>query len=69
MDWYNRHTIYIATKEWQRRKHRKKRINKKWAKRYGTYEVNLMPHGKIMMTDDGAIWMTRKTWQQLKSTF
>lgn len=24
MEWYMGHPIYIATKEWQRRKHRKK---------------------------------------------
>ena len=60
------HPIYIATKEWQRRKHRKKRINKKWLKRYGTYELNLMPHEQVLMMDDGTIWMTKKTWLQLK---
>ena len=33
--------VIITTKKVQNRKHRKKRINKKWAKRYGysTYEV------------------------------
>ena len=44
MEWYQGYPVYIATKEWQKRKHRKKRINKKWLKRYGTYELNLMPH-------------------------
>ena len=67
MDWYQGHPIYIATKEWQKRKHRKKRINKKWLKRYGTYELNLMPHNQVMMTCEGVIWMTKKTWEQLKS--
>ena len=38
---YFGHPIYFATKEFQRRKHRKKRINKKWLKRYGTYEINI----------------------------
>ena len=66
MEWYLGHPIYIATKEWQRRKHRKKRINKKWLKRYGTYELNLMPHEQVLMMDDGVIWMTKKTWLQLK---
>lgn len=63
---YMGYPIYIATKEWPRRKHRKKRINKKWLKRYGTYELNLMPHEQVLMMDDGAIWMTKKTWLQLK---
>lgn len=58
--------IYIATKEWQKRKHHKKRINKKWLKRYGTYELNMMPHNEIVMMDDGVIWMTKKTFEQFK---
>ena len=64
---YAGHPIYIATKEWQRRKHRKKRINKKWLKRYGTCEINMMPHNQIIMMDNGVIWMTKHTWEQLKS--
>ena len=61
------HPIYIATQEFQRRKHRKKRINKKWRKRYGCYELNLMPHNKIVMTDNGVIWMTKRTFENIKS--
>ena len=57
--------IHIATKEIQRRKHHKKRINKKWLKRYGTYEINMMPHNKVVMMD-GAIWMTKRTYEVLK---
>lgn len=56
--------IYIATKKHQRRKHHKKRINKKWQKRYGYYEYNMMPHGQVMMMDD-AIYMTEKTYREL----
>lgn len=58
--------IYIATQEFQRRKHPKKRINKKWRKRYGTVELNSMPHGEIVMMDNGTIWMTKRTYQELK---
>lgn len=65
MEWYTGHPIYIATKEWQRRKHRKKRINKKWLKRYDLYELNMMPHGEVMMMDDGVIYMTKRTYQEL----
>lgn len=54
--------IYIATTEIQRRKHHKKRINKKWRKRYGMIELNSMPHGEVVMMDNGAIWMTKKTY-------
>lgn len=63
---YFGHPIYIATKEFQRRKHRKKRINKKWLKRYGTHEINMMPHNKIVMMDDGTIWMTKRTYEVFK---
>lgn len=58
--------IYIATKEIQVRKHHKKRINKKWQKRYGYFEINMMPHNDVVMTDDGVLYMTKKTYQKLK---
>ena len=58
--------IYIATQEFQRRKHKKKRINKKWRKRYGTVELNSMPHGEIVMMDNGVIWMTKRTFEQIR---
>ena len=57
--------IYIATKKIQRRKHHKKRINKKWQKRYGFYEMNMIPHGQIVMMGNGVIWMTEKTYKEL----
>ena len=58
--------IYIATKEVQCRKHPKKRINKKWRKRYGVIELNSMPHEKVIMMYNGVFWMTKKTYQELK---
>ena len=59
--------IYIATKEVQRRKHRKKRINKKWQKRYGMIEYNSMPHGEIIFNEiDRVFYMTKKTLQELQ---
>ena len=57
--------IYIATKEIQRRKHHKKRINKKWKKRYGMIELNRMPHGEVVIMDNGVIWMTKRTFEVL----
>ena len=60
--------IYIASKEIQRRKHHKKRINKKWLKRYGMIELNSMPHGEIVMMDNGVIWMTKRTFENLKKS-
>lgn len=58
--------IYIATKEIQRRTHRKRRINKKWAKRYGYIEINMMPHNSVVKMDNGVIWMTKRTFEELK---
>ena len=58
------HPIYIATKKYQRRKHHKKRINKKWQKRYGYVEYNMMPHGQVMLMNN-EIWMTEKTYREL----
>ena len=57
--------IYFATKEIQRRKHKKKRINKKWLKRYGCYEIDLMPHGQVILMNDGIIYMTKRTYREL----
>ena len=62
-------SIYIATKEVQRRKHPKKRINKKWRKRYGVIEYNLMPHGKVIFNEiDQMFYMTKKTLQELQNS-
>lgn len=61
------YSVYIATNEYQRRKHHKKRINKKWRKRYGVIENNLMPHGKIVVNEfDRALYMTKKTFEKLR---
>ena len=57
---------YIATKEVQRRKHHKKRINKKWRKRYRMIELNSMPHGEVIMMDNGVLWMTKRTFEQIR---
>lgn len=65
-DIFNSYQIYCATKEYQVRKHKKKRINKKWRKRYGCYEFNMMPHNEIAIMDNKVIWMTKKTFEELK---
>lgn len=61
--------IYIATKCIQKRKHKKKRINKKWQKRYGYYEINYMPHNEIVTMDDGTVFMTKRTFEKMKSNW
>ena len=52
----------------QRRKHKKKRINKKWLKRYG-YKVDIhkscLEDGKIVKIPDGLI-MNQRTYNLLK---
>ena len=59
--------IFIATKEFQRRKHHKKRINKKWKKRYGVIEYNSMPHGQVVFNErDRVLYMTKKTFEEVK---
>ena len=66
LDEYLGHPVYLATQEFPRRQHRKKRINKKWRKRYGCYELNMMPHGEVVMMDNGVIWMTKRTWLEIE---
>lgn len=67
VEFYNGFPVYIATKEVQKRKHHKKRINKKWKKIYGYHECNTMPHGMILF-DEGAntYIMTKKTFNTLR---
>lgn len=48
----------------QVRKHKKKRINKKWLKRYGTYCEMLDP-GEVVLVD-GQLLMSRRTYNKLK---
>lgn len=53
----------MITKDMQARKHRKKRINKKWLKQYGHKAVS--DDAKVYMTND-AIFMTRRCFKRLK---
>lgn len=62
---YMGYTVHIATKEYQRRRHHKKRINKKWLKRYGVIEINMMPDGQVIKINNELL-MTKKTFQDLK---
>lgn len=67
LGFYDGIPVYIATKEFQRRKHRKKRINKKWLKRYGVIELNSMPHGEVVFNEvDRVLYMTKKTFEEIK---
>lgn len=53
----------MITKDVQARKHRKKRINKKWLKRYGHKAVP--DDTKVYVTND-AIFMTKRCYEKLK---
>lgn len=57
--------VRIATRRFQNRKHRKRRINKKWLKRYGYTEFNYMPHDEAVLAN-GFLYMTRQTFDKLK---
>ena len=61
----NSRPIIIVTQEFQRRKHHKKRINKKWRKRYGVIELNRLPHGHVIITSD-CLYMTKRTFEEIK---
>jgi len=60
--------IIITTRVQQLRKHRKRRINKKWRKRYGVMEYNPIPEGQIVV-HDGTMYMSRKDFYLLEQTF
>ena len=57
--------IHIATKKHQNKKHHKRRINKKWAKRYGVTEYDMVPPGKPIIID-GVLYITQKDFDLLK---
>lgn len=62
---YAGYTLYasdLITKKVQRRSHRKRRINKKWRKRYGYKYV--LDHGKVLLMGD-SIFATPKTIEKL----
>lgn len=60
--------IIITTRVQQLRKHRKRRINKKWRKRYGVMEYNPIPEGQIVVYD-GTMYMSRKDFYLLEQAF
>lgn len=52
------------TKDVQARRHKRKRINKKWLKRYGFKKVP--DNTKIFVTDE-YVFMTEKTYEKVKA--
>lgn len=55
-------TEYI-TKDIQRRTHKKKRINKKWLKRYG---MKIVPDNTKILLVNNTLMMTEKCYEKLK---
>ena len=65
LEFYNGKRVIITnaiTKDVQARRHKKKRINKKWLKRYGHKAVP--DNNKVIMTND-TVYMTKKCYEKL----
>ncbi len=59
--------IIVTTKYVQNRKHKKKRINKKWAKKYGYSEINTQQDGEILFDEEKrVIYCTHNDFQKIK---
>ena len=58
--------IVVPDSKKQNRTHRKKRINKKWAKRYGYTTYNFIEDDKVIMMN-GRICVNPRTYYKLKS--
>lgn len=58
-------TTYALGHWVQKRRHKKKRINKKWLKRFGMINV---PNGNQVVVDElhGRVFMHPDTWEKLK---
>ena len=66
LEFYNGKRVIVTnaiTKDVQARRHKKKRISKKWLKRYGHKAVP--DNNKVIMTND-TVYMTKKCYEKLK---
>lgn len=59
--------IVVPTYKRQNRTHMKKRINKKWTKRYGFTEYNTLEDGQVVNMN-GSLYMNAKTATMLKTS-
>lgn len=60
--------IIVPEKKVQRKTHKKKRINKKWAKRYGYKHIKSMEDDNIyLIPGHNQIIMNRNTYNNLKN--
>lgn len=53
----------LITKDIQRRKHKKRRINKKWLKRYG---YKCVPDNDKMIVFNNKLFMTKGAYEKVK---
>ena len=58
--------IVVPDSKKQNRTHRKKRINKKWANRYGYTTYNSIEDEKVI-TMNGSMYVNPRTYYKLKS--
>ena len=64
---YGTTIIIVPTRKIQNRTHKKNRINKKWAKRYGFTIYERLKKGETYMID-GKLYMNQHTYTQLKTS-
>ena len=64
---YGTPIIIVPTRKIKNRTHKKKRINKKWAKRYGFTISETLKNGETYMMD-GKLYMSQHTYTQLKTS-
>ena len=57
--------VIVPSSKSQNRTHNKKRINKKWAKRYGFTTYEMVDDGKVLMFGD-VMYMNQKTYEDLR---
>lgn len=55
--------IIVTTKKYQIRTHKKKRINKKWAKRYGFMYFDVQDKGQVVIIGS-KIYMTQRDYDE-----
>lgn len=67
MYYYNGYKVYITKGiEQQKRRHKKKRINKKWLKRYGTIKIDATKGQIMIVSSMGSIFMNMENFQILQ---
>ncbi len=60
-----KYKVVVTTKKVQNRTHHKKRINKKWAKRYGYTYYEIQKDDTMYVTADSTIYCTQKGFETI----